>query len=84
MSNFDDAAELRDAAESSGLRVRDRLSHPKASRFVIALDHGTDVDRLMVHASPNQIHISLDLTDGTSEPLSHEQALEKIREAGKH
>lgn len=79
MSNFDEAAALRDAAESRGLRVRDKLSHPTASRFVIALDHGTDVNRLMVHASPYQISITLDLTDGTSRRLSSEEALEMIR-----
>jgi hypothetical protein len=81
VSNIDDAAELKDVAEGLGLRVSDKRSHPTASRFVIALDHGTDADRLLVHASPNKIWITLDLTDGTSDPLTHEQALQKMREA---
>jgi len=80
VGNVDDAAELKGTAEDLGLRVRDRLSHPSASRFVIALDDGTDADRLFVHASPNQISITLDLTDGTSDSLSHEQALQKMNE----
>ncbi len=51
-----------------------------ATRFVIALDHETDANRLYVHASPNKISITVDLTEGTSDALTYEQALEKIRE----
>ena len=81
VGNVDDAAKLKREAEDLGLRVRDRLSHPTASRFVIALDDGPDADHLFVHASPNQISITLDLTDGTSDALTHDQALQKMHEA---
>ena len=80
MSNVDDAAALKAEAEKVGLRVRDRISHPTASRFVITLDHGTDADHLYVHASPNKISITVDLTDGATDSLTLEEALRRVRE----
>ena len=52
--------------------------HEAATRFVIALEHETDAERLYVHASPHRISITIDLTDGATEMLSYEQALERI------
>ncbi|MEA1903808.1 MAG: hypothetical protein U9N56_09805 [Actinomycetota bacterium] len=81
MSHVQDAAELKAVAEDFGLRVSDLRSSEATSRFVIALDHGTDSDRVFVHASPTRMSISLDLTDGASEALSYDEALEKMLEA---
>ena len=79
VSNVDDAAKLKAVAIEYGLGVRDKISHSSAERFVIVLDNQTDGDRLYVHASPNKISITVDLTDA-SDGLTYEQALEKIRE----
>ena len=79
VSNVDDAADLKAVAIENGLGVRDKISHPSVERFVIVLDHETDGDRLYVHASPNKISITVDLTDA-SDGLTYEQALKKIRE----
>jgi hypothetical protein len=79
VSNVDDAAKLKAVAIDYGLGVRDKISHPSAERFVIVLDHETDGDRLYVHASPNKISITVDLTDA-SDGLTYKQALDKIRE----
>ncbi len=78
MSHVDDASHLKSAAIEKGLRVRDTKSHPTATRFVISLGHEIDTERLYVHASPNKISITIDLTDGATEILSYEQALERI------
>lgn len=78
VSNLDDAAKLKAVAIDYGLGVRDKISHPAAERFVIVLDHETDGDRLYVHASPNKISITVDLTDA-ADGLTYEQALGKIR-----
>lgn len=81
MSNVDEAARLKAVAVEHGLRVRDRFSHPTASRFVVVLDHDPDPERLYVHASPNKISITIDLTDGATDDLTYDQALERIRKA---
>ena len=81
MGNVDEAAKLKEAAVDHGLRVRDKISHPTATRFVVALDHDEDPERLYVHASPNKISITIDLTDGASDDLSYEEALKRIEEA---
>ncbi len=79
VSNVEDAADLKAVAIEHGFGVWDRISHPSVERFVIALDHETDGDRLYVHASPNKISITVDLTDDR-DGLTYEQALERIRE----
>jgi hypothetical protein len=79
VSNVEDAADLKAVAIERGLGVRDKISHPSVERFVIVLDHETDGDRLYVHASPNKISITVDLTEDL-DGLTYEQALERIRE----
>ena len=82
MGNVDDAGRLKALAVKQGLRVRDRNSHPSATRFVVALDHGPETDRLYVHASPNKIAITIDLTDGATEMLSFEEAILRVDPEG--
>lgn len=81
MGNIEDAAELKAVASDFGLRVNDLRANPTTERFVIALDHGTEANRVYVHASPTRISISLDLTDGASKPLSYDEALEQMLNA---
>ena len=81
MGNLEDADELREVARDFGLRVNDLRSVPSTERFVIALDDGTDTDRVYVHASPARISISLDLTDGDSKALTYDEALETMLDA---
>lgn len=81
MGHLDDAGELRAVAKDFGLRVHDLRSVPSTDRFVIALDDGTDSDRVYVHASPTRISISLDLTDGDSKAITYDEALETMLNA---
>jgi hypothetical protein len=81
MGSIEDAAELKAVAEDFGLRVHELRANPATSRFIIALDHGVDSDRVYVHASPTKMTISLDLSDGASESLSFDGALEKLLDA---
>ena len=81
MGHLEDADELKAVAEDFGLRVNDLRSVPSTERFVIALDDGTESDRVYVHASPSRIAISLDLIDGDSKSLTYEEALERMLEA---
>ena len=81
MGHLEEAEELKAVAEDFGLRVNELRANPQTERFVIALDDGTDADRVYVHASPTRITISLDLTDGASEALSYDGALEKMLDA---
>lgn len=81
MGHVEDAQELKAVAEDFGLRVNELRANAPTERFVIALDHGTDADRVYVQASPIRMTISLDLTDGASEALSYDEALERMLEA---
>ncbi len=81
MSHIEDADELKAVAQDFGLRVSDLRTNLSASRFTIALDDGVDADRVYVHASPARITITLDLSDGVSQTLSYEAALERMLEA---
>lgn len=81
MSHIEDADELKAVAQDIGLRVRDLRTSPSASRFTVALEDGVDADRVYVHASPTRMTITLDLSDGESQALSYEAALERMLEA---
>ena len=81
MGHIEDAEELKAVASDFGLRVNELRANPQTERFIIALDPGTDADRVYVHASPTRISISLDLTDGASEAISYDEALEKMLDA---
>ena len=81
MSHLDDADELRAVAQDFGLRVNNLRSVPSTNRFVVALEEGTDTDRMYIHASPTKITISLDQMDGESRKLTYEQALELMLDA---
>lgn len=81
MSHIDDADELKAVAEDFGLRVSELGTNPSAHRFSVALDEGVDADRVYVHASPARLTITLDLSDGASESLSYDEALERMLEA---
>ncbi len=81
MSPIEDADELKAVAQDFGLRVSDLRTSLKASRFTVALDDGVDADRVYVHASPTRITITLDLSDGESQTLTYDAALERMLEA---
>lgn len=81
MGHLEDADELKAVAKDFGLRVADLRSVPTTERFVIALDEGTESDRVYVHASPTRITISLDETEGNSRAISYDEALERMLEA---
>ncbi|MFV1960374.1 MAG: hypothetical protein ACC658_00945 [Acidimicrobiia bacterium] len=81
MNPIEDADELKAVAQDFGLRVSDLRTGSSASRFTVALDDGVDADRVYVHASPARITITLDLSDGESQSLSYEAALERMLEA---
>ncbi len=81
MSHIEDADELKAVAQDFGLRVNELRTNPSAHRFSVALDDGVDADRVYVHASPIRITITLDLSDGASESLSYEEALEHMLQA---
>jgi len=81
MSPIEDADELKAVAQDFGLRVADLRTSPTASRFTVALDDGVDADRVYVHASPLRITITLDLSDGESQTLTYDSALERMLEA---
>ena len=81
MSHIEDADELKAVAQDFGLRVSELRTNSSASRFTVALEDGVDADRVYVHASPTRITITLDLSDGESQPLSYDAALERMLEA---
>jgi hypothetical protein len=81
MGHIEEADQLKEVAKDFGLRVNELRSMPSSNRFVIALDHGTDADRVYVQASPTRITISLDQIEGDSKPLSYEEALETLLDA---
>lgn len=81
MGHIEEADELKNVAKDFGLRVHELRSMPSANRFVIALDHGTDADRVYVQASPTRITISLDQIEGDSRPISYDEALEAMLDA---
>ena len=81
MSHVEEAIELRTVAHDFGLRVNQLPSDRSVSRFTVALDDGVNTDRVYVHASPTRITITLDLSDGESQSLSYDAALERMLEA---
>jgi len=81
MGHIEEADQLKEVAKDFGLRINELRSMPSTHRFVIALDHGTDTDRVYVQASPTRITISLDQIEGESKPLSYEEALETLLDA---